>query len=158
MSESTTARSVRHRPSDLFIFSFLMMSEANYEEDNFSRGGYEKKYGDESKADNQGTNLFVTGLAPKAREDDLSELFSAYGVVDKVQIMRDPHTADSRGFGFVNFQTKEQAERALALDGTVFMDRTLVIQKVYILIGKAWTCKNSNSRILSWPNQGSSSS
>ena len=139
-----------------------MMSESNgfQGEETYARGGeyksYEKKYSDRddvsqsSKADNQGTNLFVTGLSPKAREDDLSALFSAYGVVDKVQIMRDPHSDDSRGFGFVNFQTKEQAERALALDGTVFMDRTLVIQKVSndLILGKARTCSNSHSWFL----------
>ena len=121
---------------------------------------YEKSYDDrddQPKAVNQGTNLFVTGLSPKAREDDLNELFSAYGVVDKVQIMRDPHTDESRGFGFVNFKTVEEAERALALDGTVFMDRTLVIQKVSLVNkGKARACTHSNSWLLPWTNERSS--
>ena len=86
----------------------------------------------EDRAENPGTNLFVTGLAPKVQEEDIKNLFSEYGSVNKVQIMRDPHSEDSRGFGFVDFSTKEDADRALALDGTVFMDRTLVVQKVII--------------------------
>lgn len=63
-------------------------------------------------AENPGTNLFVTGIAPRIDETELRELFSKYGEVDSVQIMTDPHTRDSRGFGFVCMMTSEQAEAA----------------------------------------------
>jgi transformer-2 protein len=44
--------------------------------------------------------------------------------------MRDPHSTDSRGFGFINFKTAEEAEAALALDGAEFMGKNLIVQKV----------------------------
>ena len=44
--------------------------------------------------------------------------------------MRDPHTQDSRGFGFVNFNSLDEADAALALDGFMLMDKPLIVQKV----------------------------
>jgi transformer-2 protein len=43
--------------------------------------------------------------------------------------MRDPHSSDSRGFGFVNFSNGQEADAALVLDGIEFMDRNLIVQK-----------------------------
>ncbi|KAI8913547.1 hypothetical protein EDD86DRAFT_107782 [Gorgonomyces haynaldii] len=78
---------------------------------------------------NNGSNLFVTGLAPTVRETDLEHLFSKYGHVDRCQIMKDPHTGDSRGFGFINFAVPEDAEAALVLDGSELQGRKLIVQK-----------------------------
>ncbi|KAJ3259179.1 hypothetical protein HK103_002846 [Boothiomyces macroporosus] len=75
------------------------------------------------------TNLFITGLTNRIRENDLIELFSKYGKVEKCHIMRDPHTGDSRGFGFINYTTVAEADAALALDGYEFMEKTLIVQK-----------------------------
>jgi transformer-2 protein len=45
--------------------------------------------------------------------------------------MYDPHTRDSRGFGFVTMDTPEDAEAAIQnLHGTDFMGRTLNVEKV----------------------------
>jgi len=45
--------------------------------------------------------------------------------------MYDPHTRESRGFGFVTMETAEEAENAIAtLNGTELMGRTLSIEKV----------------------------
>ena len=62
--------------------------------------------------ENPGSNLFVSGIAPRMTEDELEELFSKYGKVDKVQIMVDPHTRESRGFGFVQMASAEEADAA----------------------------------------------
>lgn len=43
--------------------------------------------------------------------------------------MRDPHSDDSRGFGFINFSTADEADAALALNGLEFMGKTLIVQK-----------------------------
>jgi len=79
---------------------------------------------------NTGTNLFVTGIHPRLTEEDVTRLFTKYGEVVKCNIMLDPHTKESRGFGFVNFMTSDQADAAKdALQGEVYEGRTLSIEK-----------------------------
>jgi len=79
---------------------------------------------------NPGTNLFVTGIHPRLTEDDVTRLFAKYGEVEKCQIMLDPHTKESRGFGFVKLATLDQADSAKErLQGEVFEGRTLSIEK-----------------------------
>ena len=57
-------------------------------------------------------------------------MFEKYGDVEKCQIMRDPHTKESRGFGFVKMVTSEQAEAAReGLQGENVDGRTLSIEK-----------------------------
>ncbi len=46
--------------------------------------------------------------------------------------MYDPHTRESRGFGFVTMETAEEAEAAItALNGTELMGKNLIIEKVH---------------------------
>ena len=79
---------------------------------------------------NPGSNLFVTGIHPRLEERDVEELFAKHGAVEKCNIMRDPHTRDSRGFGFVKMVTGEEADAAKdALQGEVIEGRTLSIEK-----------------------------
>lgn len=60
----------------------------------------------------------------------MEDLFAKYGAVDKCQIMTDPHTRESRGFGFVNMADVTGADSAVsALNGTVVSGRTLSIEK-----------------------------
>lgn len=81
-------------------------------------------------AANPGSNLFVTGIHPRLSEDEVSRLFEKYGVVEKCNIMRDPHTRESRGFGFVKMTTPEDADAAKdGLQGEVYEGRTLSIEK-----------------------------
>lgn len=81
-------------------------------------------------AENQGTNLFVTGIAPRIDEAELRELFSKYGNVDNVQIMADPHTKESRGFGFVSMSTGDEAEAAReGLTGEEKYGRVMSVEK-----------------------------
>ncbi|RAL68746.1 hypothetical protein DID88_007441 [Monilinia fructigena] len=79
---------------------------------------------------NPGSNLFVTGIHPRLLEEEVSRLFEKYGDVEKCQIMRDPHTRESRGFGFVKMITSDQADAAKeGLQGEVIEGRTLSIEK-----------------------------
>lgn len=85
---------------------------------------------DDDGAINPGSNLFVTGIHPRLSEAEVSKMFEKYGDVEKCQIMRDPHTKESRGFGFVKMVTSEQAEAAKeGLQGEVIEGRTLSIEK-----------------------------
>ncbi|KAG2414565.1 hypothetical protein HFD88_003756 [Aspergillus terreus] len=85
---------------------------------------------DEEGAINTGSNLFVTGIHPRLTEADISRLFEKYGDVENCSIMVDPHTKESRGFGFVKMVTAEQADAAKeGLQGEVIEGRTLSIEK-----------------------------
>lgn len=85
---------------------------------------------DDDGAINPGSNLFVTGIAPNLSEAAVARLFEKYGEVEKCQIMRDPHTKESRGFGFVKMVTSDQADAAKeGLTGEVVEGRTFNIEK-----------------------------
>jgi transformer-2 protein len=85
---------------------------------------------DDEGAVNTGSNLFVTGIHPRLSESDVSRLFDKYGEVENCSIMLDPHTKESRGFGFVKMVTAEQADAAKeGLQGEVIEGRTLSIEK-----------------------------
>lgn len=85
---------------------------------------------EEDSAVNTGSNLFVTGIHPRLEESEITRLFEKYGEVEKCQIMKDPHSGESRGFGFVKMVTPEQADAAMeGLSGEVVEGRTLHIEK-----------------------------
>ncbi|KAK4464821.1 Serine/arginine-rich splicing factor SR45a [Cladorrhinum samala] len=85
---------------------------------------------DEDGAVNPGSNLFVTGIHPRLEESEVTRLFEKYGEVEKCQIMKDPHTGESRGFGFVKMVTSDMADAAMeGLRGEVIEGRTLSIEK-----------------------------
>jgi len=56
--------------------------------------------------------IFVGGLLPETKEDDLESYFSKYGDVRSVVIKYDAATQRSRGFAFVTFNTLEAVEKA----------------------------------------------
>lgn len=60
--------------------------------------------------------------------------------IEKVQIMRDPHTKDSRGFGFVTFEVNDDADAAMsALNNTTLDERTITVEKVSFSVAPS-TC------------------
>lgn len=85
---------------------------------------------DEDGSVNPGSNLFVTGIHPRLTEAEVTRLFEKYGEVEKCQIMKDPHTKESRGFGFVKMVTSEQADAAKeGLQDEEIEGRSLSIEK-----------------------------
>jgi len=97
---------------------------------NASDRGADRRGNGNPDSANTGTNLFVTGIHPRLTEEDVCRLFAKYGEVEKCQIMLDPHTKESRGFGFVKMSTLEQADGAKeGLQGETFEGRTLSIEK-----------------------------
>jgi nucleolar protein 4 len=61
----------------------------------------------------QGTTLFVRNIQFEATEDELYNLFKAFGPVKYARIVMDPVTKRSRGTGFVNFYKEESALQCL---------------------------------------------
>ena len=55
----------------------------------------------------------VTNLPEEATENDLKELFKPFGNVSRVFLAKDKNTQQSRGFAFVTFLHKDDAQRAI---------------------------------------------
>ena len=73
-------------------------------------------------------NIFVGNLDFHTTEDELRRVFEAYGQVDRVSIMTDRDTGRSRGFGFVEMGSAEDAEKAIAaLNGAQIDGRALTV-------------------------------
>jgi hypothetical protein len=58
------------------------------------------------------SNLIVNYLQTNVTEEDLNTLFGAFGLIQSLKIVRDKATGISMGFGFVNFETNDAANRA----------------------------------------------
>ena len=58
------------------------------------------------------STLYVGNLSPVVDEARLHSLFQAYGNVTSAKIMRDLYNSESRRFGFVSFQTVDEAQKA----------------------------------------------
>lgn len=77
-----------------------------------------------------GRRLFVGNLSYQTDENELTELFSQFGAVDNVQIMRDMATGRARGFAFVEMATDEEAAAAATgLNNTQFGGRTIAVNE-----------------------------
>eukprot|EP00299_Pterocystis_sp_00344_P002181 c1221_g1_i1.p1 GENE.c1221_g1_i1~~c1221_g1_i1.p1 ORF type:complete len:374 (+),score=82.67 c1221_g1_i1:163-1122(+) len=61
----------------------------------------------------EGVTLFVGDLANEIDDTSLFKAFSVVGVVSDARVMWDPVTKKSRGYGFVTFRTREEAEKAM---------------------------------------------
>jgi len=79
---------------------------------------------------NPGNNLHVSGLSSRVDTRDLEAAFAKIGRVKKASVMYDPHTRESRGFGFVTMESAEEAEAAItALNATELMGKAINVEK-----------------------------
>lgn len=77
-----------------------------------------------------GSKLYVGGLPYSATDSQLTTLFAAHGNVDSARVITDRFTGQSRGFGFVEMSTSEEAETAIsALNGSQMDGRTLTVNE-----------------------------
>ncbi len=75
-----------------------------------------------------GSRIFVGGLPYSVNEDQLRDLFSPHGAVESANVVTDKFTGQSRGFGFVEMASDEEAESAIsALDGSEVGGRKLTV-------------------------------
>ncbi len=74
--------------------------------------------------------LYVGGLPYSVTEGRLEELFAQHGSVQSARVIADKFTGQSRGFGFVEMASSEEAQKAMeALNGTQLEGRTLVVNE-----------------------------
>ncbi len=72
--------------------------------------------------------LYVGGLPYATTEADLKELFSEHGTVESARVITDRQTGRSKGFGFVEMSSQEEAEAAIEkLNDSDLEGRTLVV-------------------------------
>ncbi|MBE0478686.1 RNA-binding protein [Candidatus Aerophobetes bacterium] len=74
--------------------------------------------------------LYVGNLSYKVTEDDLKDLFKEFGAVSEINVVTDRATGKPRGFGFVEFSSNEDADKAIkSLNGKMFQDREIVVNE-----------------------------
>jgi cold-inducible RNA-binding protein len=77
-----------------------------------------------------GTKLYVGNLAYSVRDEDLQQNFSEYGNVTSAKVMMDRDTGRSKGFGFVEMGTADEAQAAIkAMNGKSVDGRALVVNE-----------------------------
>jgi RNA recognition motif-containing protein len=75
-------------------------------------------------------NIYVGNLSFEVTDDDLRQLFSAYGEVESASVVKDRFSGESRGFGFVEMPAKKDADAAIAgLNGTDVKGRTITVNE-----------------------------
>ncbi|KAJ9068065.1 hypothetical protein DSO57_1032517 [Entomophthora muscae] len=102
--------------------------------DSASQGEYREnshRHDERSGYDNPGTTLYISKLSYRTTQDTLVQEFSKFGNIQNCNLVVDPHTKESRGFGFVTYETVEAANTAidncqmLKIDGViVFVEKS----------------------------------
>lgn len=77
-----------------------------------------------------GRKLYVGNLPYTASDADLEKLFGEHGDVASASVIMDRETGRSKGFGFVEMSSDDEAQTAIdALDGKDFSGRTLKVNE-----------------------------
>ena len=76
----------------------------------------------------QTQKLYVGSLPYKTTEDELFQIFSQFGAIVSVKIVTDRVTGQSKGFGFVEMEKADDANKAIeSVNGSELGGRTLVV-------------------------------
>ena len=74
--------------------------------------------------------LYVGNLSYETTEDDFKDLFKEFETVTEVNLVMDRATGRPRGFGFVEFSSNEDADKAIkSLNGKMFQDKEIVVNE-----------------------------
>jgi RNA recognition motif-containing protein len=77
-----------------------------------------------------GRKLYVGNLAYGVNDGDLERMFSAHGTVQSAQVIMDRDTGRSKGFGFVEMGSDQEAQAAIqALNGKEVEGRALTVNE-----------------------------
>jgi len=75
-------------------------------------------------------NIYAGNLSLDVTEDDLKEAFEAFGQLISVNLIKDKFSGASRGFGFVEMSSIEEAQSAIkGLNGTDLKGQSLTVNK-----------------------------
>src|ERR1700741_1897535 len=77
-----------------------------------------------------GKKLYVGNLAYRIADSDLQQMFEAHGTVESAQVIMDRDTGRSKGFGFVEMGSDQEAQSAIAaLNGKESDGRALTVNE-----------------------------
>src|SRR5436190_20828472 len=77
-----------------------------------------------------GNKLYVGNLSFRVTSEDLQEYFGAAGAVESANVVYDRETGRSRGFGFVEMGSEDEATAAIAqFNGQEFDGRNMVVNE-----------------------------
>ncbi|HJV70972.1 RNA-binding protein [Ideonella sp.] len=77
-----------------------------------------------------GNKLYVGNLTYAMRDDDLQQRFSEFGTVTSAKVMMDRDTGRSKGFGFVEMGSDQEAQAAIrGMNGQSVDGRALVVNE-----------------------------
>ena len=75
-------------------------------------------------------NIYVGNLSHEVTEEDLRLAFEPFGQVESATIIKDKHSGQSKGFGFVEMASKAEGQSAIdGLNGTELKGRTLKVNE-----------------------------
>ncbi|MDX2414550.1 MAG: RNA-binding protein [Bacteroidales bacterium] len=75
-------------------------------------------------------NIFVANLSFQTKEEELRQLFEEFGQVDSVNIVTDRYSGRSKGYGFVDMPSEEEALLSIeSLNEKEISGRTLAVKK-----------------------------
>lgn len=101
------------------VFRFLNNTMSN---------GYEDHMAEDCRDDIGRTNLIVNYLPQNMTQEELRSLFSSIGEVESAKLIRDKVAGHSLGYGFVNYVTAKDAERAIStLNGLRLQSKTIKV-------------------------------
>jgi len=74
--------------------------------------------------------IYAGNLAKEMTQDELKQAFEAFGQVDSVALIIDKFSGQSRGFGFIEMPSSEQAQAAIAgLNGKEIKGRVITVNE-----------------------------
>ena len=75
-------------------------------------------------------NIYVGNLSSEVTDDDLRAAFEAFGQVETANVIKDKYSGESRGFGFVEMPSKNEAQNAIdEMNGKELQGQTVTVNE-----------------------------
>lgn len=75
-------------------------------------------------------NIYVGNLSYEVNDSDLANAFGSFGRVTSAKVIADMYTGKSKGFGFVEMESKQEAQEAInQLNGTELKGRAITVNE-----------------------------
>ncbi len=75
-------------------------------------------------------NIYVGNLASEVTDEDLKNLFSGYGNITSVKVIKDMYSGTSKGFGFVELSNQTEGQKAISeLNGKDLKGKSIVVNE-----------------------------